>query len=94
MVKPLTFELTCPSCGKTDISVYDGHPSTPTIYRRRRRCLSCQYRWVTYEINIDELAFIIDGVFARSTLVAKMIKVLENEMTGAPPEVRKRKKRE
>ena len=44
--------LSCPNCGDGNTKVLDSRPSADRI-QRRRRCLCCQYRWTTYEIDAD-----------------------------------------
>lgn len=41
--------MKCPKCGYTDSKVIDSRPTETSNIRRRRECLSCQYRFTTYE---------------------------------------------
>ena len=43
----------CPFCRKGETTVIDSRSSTPFVIRRRRKCLSCDRRFTTYE-NIEE----------------------------------------
>jgi transcriptional repressor NrdR len=38
----------CPRCGKSDLKVVDSRDNANGV-RRRRQCLSCEYRFTTYE---------------------------------------------
>lgn len=45
----LVFAMKCPDCGRSRIVVYStNHPDPLTIYRYRK-CLMCDFRWVTSE---------------------------------------------
>ncbi len=41
--------MMCPFCRNGETSVIDSRASTPFIIRRRRKCLSCDRRFTTYE---------------------------------------------
>jgi len=41
--------MKCPECGYEDSKVIDSRPAENKI-RRRRECLSCKYRFTTYEM--------------------------------------------
>ena len=41
--------MKCPICGCTDSKVVDSRPTEHSTIRRRRECLSCKYRFTTYE---------------------------------------------
>lgn len=43
------FIMRCPECGFDDSKVIDSRPTDGRI-RRRRECLSCKFRFTTYEI--------------------------------------------
>src|SRR5262249_34584391 len=45
--------MMCPFCRDGETSVIDSRASTPYIIRRRRKCLSCDRRFTTYE-KIEE----------------------------------------
>lgn len=44
----------CPNCKGRYSFVVDSRP-TPTSTRRRRKCLDCDHRWTTMEVNEGEL---------------------------------------
>ncbi len=42
--------MKCPSCGNIETKVVDSRPTEDgASIRRRRKCLSCEYRFTTYE---------------------------------------------
>lgn len=43
--------MTCPVCGG-DTKVIDSRPSEDSV-QRRRKCLECDYRFNTIEIDMD-----------------------------------------
>lgn len=45
--------MLCPFCRNGETTVIDSRSSTPFVIRRRRKCLSCDRRFTTYE-NIEE----------------------------------------
>ena len=49
--------MRCPSCAFRDSAIYDSRPIRDAIdgVWRRRRCLSCDHRWTTYERNTAEI---------------------------------------
>lgn len=49
----------CPSCNSRKNQVYDSRPHDGTI-KRRRRCLSCDERWSTFEVSEATYAAIVD----------------------------------
>lgn len=56
--------MTCPVCGG-DTIVVDSRCRTDTTYRRRK-CLDCDYRFATYEVENDlykKLTWNIDNFF-------------------------------
>lgn len=40
----------CSECG-ADSGVYDSRPSPKGFIIRQRKCLTCDYRWATYEVT-------------------------------------------
>ncbi len=50
--------MRCPSCGSLDTQVKDSRPSEDSsAIRRRRLCLSCNFRFTTFErVQLRELA--------------------------------------
>ena len=42
--------MKCPVCGCIDSKVIDSRPTESSTIRRRRECLSCKYRFTTYEV--------------------------------------------
>jgi hypothetical protein len=73
----------CPSCGAKGARVLDTRPSSDRMsIRRRRTCTKCDYRWSTFESEInphkqrralDELA---RGI-ARLTVLAEQVATLD-----------------
>ncbi len=45
--------LSCPDCGCQFSGVTDSRPAECAL-RRRRKCLSCGFRWTTYEMALSE----------------------------------------
>ena len=46
--------MNCPICGHYDTRVYDSRVNNRNMVRRRRECVECRYRFVTYEtIPVD-----------------------------------------
>ena len=42
--------MRCPACGNKETKVVDSRPTEDdTSIRRRRKCISCEYRFTTYE---------------------------------------------
>jgi transcriptional repressor NrdR len=42
--------MRCPSCGSLDTQVKDSRPTEDSaVIRRRRVCLSCNFRFTTFE---------------------------------------------
>lgn len=56
----------CPVCG-SESRVYDGR-STGPAFRRRRRCLSCDERWTTYEIPASTVSAMVEFAAAAASL--------------------------
>jgi transcriptional regulator NrdR family protein len=53
--------IECPECRKLETRVVDSRPSYERgSIRRRRECLSCDYRWSTFEVDADRLALLED----------------------------------
>lgn len=46
--------MRCPECSG-DSKVKDGRLNDKNIFRRRRECLDCGYKWTTYEIDLVDL---------------------------------------
>ena len=56
--------MTCPVCGG-DTIVLDSRPRPDTVHRRRK-CLNCDHRFSTYEVDkelYDKLTWSIDEFF-------------------------------
>ena len=49
--------ICCPHCSHPKTKVVDSRP-TKTSILRRRRCLECNYRWITYEHPTDVGKFV------------------------------------
>lgn len=55
--------MKCPKCGWEKHKVLQSHPFGEET-RRQRKCLSCEFVFITYESVADEFAFIkqkVDG---------------------------------
>ena len=46
--------MKCPMCGSENITTVDSRPDHDSI-TRRKKCLACNHRWSTIEIDKDEL---------------------------------------
>lgn len=46
-------KVCCPDCGSNSTGVIDSRLSAKGSVRRRRMCVNCKHRWVTYENMID-----------------------------------------
>jgi len=71
--------MKCPVCGSEDLKVVDSRPTGESAIRRRRECLSCKYRFTTYEVIEVVPLFVVkkDGskeVFDRKKLFAGLLK--------------------
>ncbi|MGF1677676.1 MAG: transcriptional regulator NrdR [Candidatus Methylacidiphilales bacterium] len=75
--------MLCPKCGKNEDKVIDSRPlKEGAVIRRRRECLSCHFRFTTYEeIEREDLRVIKrDGryePFDRKKLTGGMLKACE-----------------
>ena len=52
--------MRCPNCGSLDTQVKDSRPTEDSsVIRRRRVCLSCNFRFTTFErVQLRELVVI------------------------------------
>ncbi len=71
--------MKCPVCGCPDSKVVDSRPTEHSTIRRRRECLSCKYRFTTYEaIEVTPLVVIKkDGskeLFDKNKLFSGLLK--------------------
>ncbi len=74
--------MKCPKCGYIDSKVVDSRPTEDGSIRRRRECLSCQYRFTTYEVFETTPVVVIkkDGsrqAFDRNKIVNGVLKSCE-----------------
>ena len=74
--------MKCPKCGFYDSKVIDSRPTDEGSIRRRRECLSCQYRFTTYEVCETTPIMVIkkDGsrqVFDKNKIINGIIKACE-----------------
>lgn len=81
--------MKCPVCGYHESKVIDSRPSGDfTTIRRRRECLSCQYRFKTYEV-IDTIRPVVikkDGtkeLFDKNKLIVGLLKACEKRPVKA-----------
>jgi transcriptional repressor NrdR len=44
----------CPDCGNTNSEVVETRRISGSV-RRRRRCVTCQRRWTTYEVSLEKV---------------------------------------
>lgn len=70
--------MNCPKCGNDVVSCIDSRPKSGTIYRRRK-CISCGFRFSTVEIGLDDLesykqkeAFLADMLSRAGDIQAKL----------------------
>lgn len=48
--------MTCPKCGSRQVRVTDSRPvDEGSSVRRKRACRTCEYRWLTFEVDADQL---------------------------------------
>ena len=71
--------MKCPVCGSVKDRVIDSRPTETSAIRRRRECLSCKYRFTTYEAIEFAPLFVLkkDGsreVFDKRKILAGLIK--------------------
>jgi transcriptional regulator NrdR family protein len=45
----------CPRCSAAKSAVVDTRLNAQGYVRRRRKCLTCEHRWSTWEIHQDEV---------------------------------------
>ena len=80
--------MRCPKCGSRDDKVIDSRQSRDSSsIRRRRECLSCKYRFTTYEeIERSDLRVVkrdrTHEPFDRRKLVASVAKAFEKRSTS------------
>ena len=73
----------CPECGEHNSAVTNSYATELEGYItrvRRRRCKSCDYRWSTYEMTLEDLTAIRLALAAR--LVAAVNEVVSKEGLG------------
>ncbi|MGM9648099.1 MAG: transcriptional regulator NrdR [Eubacteriales bacterium] len=71
--------MKCPNCGCMDSKVIDSRPTENSAIRRRRECLSCKFRFTTYEAVEVAPLFVLkkDGsreVFDKRKILAGLVK--------------------
>ena len=71
--------MKCPICGFEDTKVVDSRPTGDDSIRRRRECLSCRFRFTTYEYIEAGPIFVIkkDGsreLFDRYKIMTVLVK--------------------
>ena len=71
--------MKCPICGFEDTKVVDSRPTGDDSIRRRRECLSCRFRFTTYEYIEAGPIFVIkkDGsreIFDRNKIMTGLVK--------------------
>ncbi len=71
--------MKCPTCGCMDSKVIDSRPTENSAIRRRRECLSCKFRFTTYEAVEAAPLFVLkkDGsreVFDKRKILAGLVK--------------------
>jgi transcriptional regulator NrdR family protein len=61
----------CEKCG-SDSGVYDSRMSPKGFIRRMRKCVSCGFRWTTYEVREDpefrQALAILSSYFPKHTI--------------------------
>ena len=71
--------MRCPICSHDDSKVIDSRPTESGTIRRRRECLSCKYRFTTYEV-IEVIPLLVvkkngsKEIFDRQKLLGGLIK--------------------
>ena len=75
--------MNCPYCGYSESKVIDSRPADEgNSIRRRRECLACQRRFITYEV-MERLPLVVvkrDGsrqTFDKNKLIGSMLKACE-----------------
>ncbi|MCR5264732.1 MAG: transcriptional regulator NrdR [Clostridiales bacterium] len=71
--------MKCPNCGYTDNKVVDSRPTGDSSIRRRRECLSCKFRFTTYEFIEVGPNFVVKKngtreIFDRNKILTGLIK--------------------
>ena len=85
----MSYNMKCPVCGYPESRVVDSRPSNDfTNIRRRRECMSCRYRFTTYEIIEAKAPVVIkrDGskeLFDKNKLLVGIIKACEKRPVSA-----------
>lgn len=73
----------CSECG-ADSGVYDSRPSPKGFIIRQRKCLTCDYRWATYEVtDIGDLAAVRKGMMDVARALGEAFVAL-NEIAPKP----------
>jgi transcriptional repressor NrdR len=72
--------MRCPSCGSLDTQVKDSRPTEDSaVIRRRRVCLTCNFRFTTFErVQLRELT-VIKRNSRREQMVSKIVRELESQ---------------
>lgn len=45
--------MKCPMCGSNSTTTVDSRPDNDSVVRRKK-CLECNHRWITIEIDKDQ----------------------------------------
>lgn len=62
--------IKCPNCGATNTIALDTRNCELNRIRRRKRCRECGYRFITYEVILDDKCYrfgskMVDLLFTR-----------------------------
>src|SRR5215467_10440847 len=76
--------MRCPSCGSLDTQVKDSRPTEDSsVIRRRRVCLSCNFRFTTFErVQLRELIVIKRNGQMVSKIVRELESIGESEVSS------------
>lgn len=51
----------CPYCVQGKTIVIDSRWDNPyKTIRRKRHCLACSYRWITLEVDLDQITYLVE----------------------------------
>ena len=77
----------CPECG--DGSKIIDSRQRPHFRRRRRECHGCEYRWTTYEVNVDPSSLLYRGAGRGEAKALTVITQDERKLLAAARDARR-----
>jgi transcriptional regulator NrdR family protein len=73
----------CPQCGALGTRVIDTRPlARHTVLRRRRLCVSCEWRFTTYERETTAIDLIVNEARAQMQVLAALLERIASGYHG------------